>query len=71
MCLQGVRDSYEADGRALEPSAPLVVLVNRGTASASEVCARAGPGCKALMQRRHCTSAAVRLGPANAQSLPA
>lgn len=33
---QGVRDSYEADGRALEPSAPLVVLVNRGTASASE-----------------------------------
>ncbi len=38
MCLQGVRDSYEADGRALEPSAPLVVLVNRGTASASEVC---------------------------------
>jgi len=31
------RDAYEADGTALEPSAPLVMLVNRGTASASEV----------------------------------
>lgn len=34
---EGVRDTYEADGNALEPSAPLTVLVNRGTASASEV----------------------------------
>ena len=33
----GVRDVYEADGTALEPRAPLAVLVNRGTASASEV----------------------------------
>lgn len=34
---QGVRDSYEADGTALDASSPLAVLVNRGTASASEV----------------------------------
>ena len=34
---EGVRDTYEATGSALEPSAPLTVLVNRGTASASEV----------------------------------
>lgn len=34
---QGVRDSYSATGIAVEPSAPLSVLVNRGTASASEV----------------------------------
>lgn len=34
---QGVRDVYEAQGRAEEPSVPLTVLVNRGTASASEV----------------------------------
>ena len=33
----GVRDVYEADGTAMEPKAPLAVLVNRGTASASEV----------------------------------
>lgn len=33
----GVRDTYEADGNPIEGSAPLVVLVNRGTASASEV----------------------------------
>ena len=33
----GVRDSYDADGSALSPSYPLSVLVNRGTASASEV----------------------------------
>jgi hypothetical protein len=31
------RDTYEADGGALEPAAPLSLLVNRGTASASEV----------------------------------
>lgn len=35
--LQGVRDSYEADGSPVEPASPLAVLVNRGTASASEV----------------------------------
>lgn len=35
---QGVRDSYSANGVAVESSAPLAVLVNRGTASASEVC---------------------------------
>jgi hypothetical protein len=35
--LQGTRDIYSADGSAIEPSAPLAVLVNRGTASASEV----------------------------------
>ena len=34
---QGVRDSYEADGSPVEAAAPLAVLVNRGTASASEV----------------------------------
>ncbi len=33
----GVRDVYEADGTAVVPKAPLAVLVNRGTASASEV----------------------------------
>ena len=33
----GVKDSYEADGSALEARAPLAVLVNHGTASASEV----------------------------------
>ena len=38
---EGVRDTYEAAGTALEPSAPLAVLVNRGTASASEVLAGA------------------------------
>lgn len=37
----GVRDSYEADGTALNTTAPLTVLVNRGTASASEVLAGA------------------------------
>ena len=36
---QGVRDSYEADGSPVEAAAPLAVLVNRGTASASEACA--------------------------------
>ena len=34
---QGVRDVYEAEGSALERRAPLAVLVNKGTASASEV----------------------------------
>lgn len=34
---QGVRDIYSADGNALDKSTPLVVLVNKGTASASEV----------------------------------
>lgn len=34
---QGVRDSYSANGIAVETAAPLSVLVNRGTASASEV----------------------------------
>ena len=34
---QGVRDSYSATGIAVETAAPLSVLVNRGTASASEV----------------------------------
>ena len=33
----GVRDTYDANGTALEASAPLAVLVNHGTASASEV----------------------------------
>jgi hypothetical protein len=36
-CLLAIRDSYEADGTALAPDLPLVLLVNRGTASASEV----------------------------------
>ena len=35
---QGVRDSYEADGTAVDAKSQLAVLVNRGTASASEVC---------------------------------
>lgn len=34
---QGVRDSYSANGIPVETNAPLSVLVNRGTASASEV----------------------------------
>lgn len=34
---QGVRDSYEADGTAVDSKSQLAVLVNRGTASASEV----------------------------------
>jgi hypothetical protein len=33
----GVRDIYTADGNAELPTAPLTVLVNKGTASASEV----------------------------------
>mmetsp|Transcript_44173 Transcript_44173/g.84432 ORF Transcript_44173/g.84432 Transcript_44173/m.84432 type:complete len:471 (+) Transcript_44173:151-1563(+) len=35
----GVRDVYEASGTALAPSEPLLLVVNRGTASASEVMA--------------------------------
>lgn len=38
---QGVRDSYEADGTAVDAKSQLTVLVNRGTASASEVLAGA------------------------------
>ena len=34
---QGVRDSYQATGIAVNSTAPLAVLVNKGTASASEV----------------------------------
>lgn len=34
---QGVVDSYEATGTAIETAAPVSVLVNKGTASASEV----------------------------------
>lgn len=34
---QGIRDTYDATGPALESKAPLSVLVNKGTASASEV----------------------------------
>ncbi len=34
---QGVRDSYSATNSAVEATAPLSILVNRGTASASEV----------------------------------
>lgn len=33
----GVRDIYSADGAALDTTTPLTVLVNKGTASASEV----------------------------------
>jgi len=35
---QGVRDIFSAEGRPMEARAPLAVLVNKGTASASEVC---------------------------------
>lgn len=38
-CGPGVRDVYEASGTALAPSEPLLLVVNRGTASASEVMA--------------------------------
>lgn len=34
---QGVMDSYEATGTAIDAKAPVTVLVNKGTASASEV----------------------------------
>lgn len=34
---QGIRDIYSADGNSIDKSTPLVVLVNKGTASASEV----------------------------------
>lgn len=34
---QGVIDSYEATGTAIDAQAPVAVLVNKGTASASEV----------------------------------
>ena len=34
---QGVRDSYEADGTVVDAKSQLAVLVNKGTASASEV----------------------------------
>ena len=37
----GVRDVFEADGTALAPDVPLTVLVDKGTASASEVLAGA------------------------------
>ncbi|GFH08580.1 PDZ domain-containing protein [Haematococcus lacustris] len=37
----GVRDIYSADGTAIDARSPLAVLVNRGTASASEVLAGA------------------------------
>jgi carboxyl-terminal processing protease len=33
----GIRDLFEADGTALAPDVPLTLLVNKGTASASEV----------------------------------
>lgn len=36
---EGVRDIYEADGTAFATEEPLVLVVNRGTASASEVMA--------------------------------
>lgn len=37
----GVRDVYEAEGQALDTKTPMIVLVNKGTASASEVLAGA------------------------------
>ena len=40
-CSAGVRDIYSAENRAIDASTPLVVLANRGTASASEVLAGA------------------------------
>ena len=35
---QGIRDSYEATGTSIDSAAPVSLLVNKGTASASEVC---------------------------------
>lgn len=35
---QGIRDSYEATGTSIDSTAPVSLLVNKGTASASEVC---------------------------------
>lgn len=40
-CSDGVRDIYSAENAAIDASTPLVVLANRGTASASEVLAGA------------------------------
>eukprot|EP00898_Chlorokybus_atmophyticus_P007017 jgi/Chlat1/7316/Chrsp58S09139 len=37
----GIRDSYQADGTAIATKEPLAVLVNKGTASASEILAGA------------------------------
>lgn len=37
----GVRDVYEAEGEAIDTKTPMIVLVNKGTASASEVLAGA------------------------------
>lgn len=34
---QGIRDSYEATGTSIDSTAPVSLLVNKGTASASEV----------------------------------
>jgi hypothetical protein len=41
---QGIRDIYSADGNSIDNSTPLVVLVNKGTASASEVSRVSGLG---------------------------
>ena len=40
----GVRDIYSTDGSTLDATTPLAVLVNKGTASASEVGRDGGDG---------------------------
>jgi C-terminal processing protease CtpA/Prc len=52
---QGVRDIYSADGNSIDKTTPLVVLVNKGTASASEVSVDRGWWERAVQDRCCCS----------------